>query len=127
MVQVLSIIRTTANQDSNYYYAFAGDFNLYDGNEPAYNMMLDSMAVDLEDPINRRGEWHDRSSFADVHTQSTRTTQLPDGGASEGLDDRFDFILLSPPPDAARQWTADLCYRHLQRLWQRRRSSQFQY
>ena len=84
-----------AQQDSNYYYAFAGDFNIYRASEAAYKLLLDSMAVDLEDPLDARVAWHDNSSYNYLHTQSTRTGQLPDGGASGGLDDRFDFILLS--------------------------------
>ena len=84
-----------AQQDSNYYYAFAGDFNIYRASEAAYKLLLDSMAVDLEDPLDARVEWHNNSSYSYLHTQSTRTTQLSDGGASGGLDDRFDFILLS--------------------------------
>ncbi|MCH7529130.1 MAG: T9SS type A sorting domain-containing protein, partial [Candidatus Marinimicrobia bacterium] len=83
-----------AQQDSNYYYAFAGDFNIYRASEAVYKLLLDSMAVDLEDPLDARGEWHDNSNYSYLHTQSTRTTQL-NGGASGGLDDRFDFILLS--------------------------------
>ncbi|MEE9466025.1 MAG: endonuclease/exonuclease/phosphatase family protein [Candidatus Neomarinimicrobiota bacterium] len=83
-----------AQQDSNYYYAFAGDFNFYGASEAGYKLLLDSLAVDLEDPIDARGQWHDDSSYSYLHTQSTRTTNFG-GGASGGLDDRFDFILLS--------------------------------
>ena len=84
-----------AQQDSNYYYAFAGDFNIYRASEAVYKLLLDSLAVDLEDPLDAQGEWHDNSSYSYLHTQSTRTGRLPDVGASGGLDDRFDFILLS--------------------------------
>ena len=38
--------------------------------------------------------WHDNSSHASIHSQSTRTEQFG-GGARGGLDDRFDFILYS--------------------------------
>ena len=48
----------------------------------------------LFDPIDRIGNWHNNSSFSDVHTQSPRTAQFG-GGASGGMDDRFDFILFS--------------------------------
>lgn len=84
-----------ANQDSNYHYAFAGDFNFYDAAEAGYSLLMDSMAVDLEDPIDTPGEWHDGYAYRHIHTQSTRTTNLGDGGATGGMDDRFDFILLS--------------------------------
>lgn len=92
--ETLQLARYIANQDSTYYYALAGDFNLYGGSEPAYNLMLDSMAVDLEDPINRRGEWHNDANFADIHTQCPRLTPFDDSSYG-GMDDRFDFILLS--------------------------------
>ena len=84
-----------AGQDSTYHYGFAGDFNFYDHAEPGYTLLMDSMSVDLIDPLNARGDWHDNLAYAHVHTQSTRTTRESDGGASGGLDDRFDFILLS--------------------------------
>ena len=48
----------------------------------------------LFDPIDRIGHWHNNSSYADVHTQSTRTTQFG-GGANGGMDDRFDWLFVS--------------------------------
>jgi endonuclease/exonuclease/phosphatase family metal-dependent hydrolase len=73
-----------------------GDFNLYRATEPAYIRLLDQTSPGyFLDPVNRYGNWHSSSNFADVHTQSTRTVQLADGGSTGGLDDRFDFILVS--------------------------------
>lgn len=74
-----------------------GDFNFYGSSvsgEPAFNWILNGGTVPLYDPINMIGEWHVNSLFVDVHTQSTRTTSF-DGGATGGLDDRFDFIFIS--------------------------------
>lgn len=71
---------------------FCGDFNLYDAAEPAYQKLLSAGPFQLHDPINRPGAWSNNAAFADVHTQSPRTTQFG-GGATGGLDDRFDFIL----------------------------------
>lgn len=71
-----------------------GDFNVYTSNEAAYNTILNGGAVALKDPINTPGNWQANSSFAAVHTQSTRTAILPDGGSTGGLDDRFDFIFV---------------------------------
>ena len=76
-------------------YIFAGDFNFYTATEPGYQFLMNSMAIDLEDPINAPGNWHVNPSFASIHTQSTRTATNDDGGSTGGLDDRFDFILLS--------------------------------
>ena len=49
----------------------------------------------FNDPINQSGEWHNNWNYADIHTQSTRTANLPDGGSTGGMDDRFDFMLIS--------------------------------
>ena len=48
----------------------------------------------LFDPIDRIGNWHNNSSFSDVHTQSPRTTSFG-GGANGGMDDRFDWLFVS--------------------------------
>jgi len=73
-----------------------GDFNIYYSDEPAFRRLTDSLANNngrLFDPLNSFGEWHNNSSFAYLHTQSTRLEQLADGGSAGGLDDRFDMIL----------------------------------
>uniref|UniRef100_A0A7C4TCB6 T9SS type A sorting domain-containing protein n=1 Tax=candidate division WOR-3 bacterium TaxID=2052148 RepID=A0A7C4TCB6_UNCW3 len=75
-----------------------GDFNFY-YDEPAYKKLVDSTTTEtgrLCDPLSASGDWHDNHSFSYLHTQSTRTEELPDGGAGGGLDDRFDIILCSP-------------------------------
>jgi len=71
-----------------------GDFNVYTSNEAAYNTILNGGSVSLKDPINTPGNWQANSSFAAIHTQSTRTSLLTDGGSTGGLDDRFDFIFV---------------------------------
>lgn len=71
-----------------------GDLNLYTDQEVAYQTLLDSGTQKLKDPINRPGSWNNNAAFADVHTQSTRVRAF-NGGATGGLDDRFDFILTS--------------------------------
>ncbi len=76
-----------------------GDLNLYTNDEVAYQYLVNHDApyyARLNDPVQKPGKWHDGSQFALIHTQSTRTTQFG-GGASGGLDDRFDFILISDP------------------------------
>jgi len=72
-----------------------GDFNLYGSSEPAWNTILSGEGISLVDPINTPGEWHTDWGYADIHTQSTRTTDI-DNGATGGMDDRFDFIFISP-------------------------------
>ena len=96
--------RLTSLPDGGFFIG-AGDMNLYTSGEAAWANLTESRADNsgrLYDPLNRVGSWSDNASFADVHTQSTRTEQLGDGGAVGGLDDRFDFVLLSYTfPDAA--------------------------
>ena len=75
----------------------AGDYNIRASSESAYQKLIGSEADNdgrVLDPINRPGTWHDSYSFADIHTQSPRTTQFG-GGATGGMDDRFDIILIS--------------------------------
>jgi endonuclease/exonuclease/phosphatase family metal-dependent hydrolase len=75
-----------------------GDFNFYDSNEGGFQVLTESQEDNdgqVFDPINRIGNWHNSSSYSDVHTQSTRATDYEDGGASGGMDDRFDFIFVS--------------------------------
>ena len=85
----------------NTYVLFAGDFNFYNANEIGYQKILDpTNAIKLIDPINAPGSWQDNASFSYLHTQSTRLSSSGFGGganagASGGLDDRFDFIMMS--------------------------------
>ncbi|QOD60593.1 T9SS type A sorting domain-containing protein [Polaribacter haliotis] len=98
-------------KDSNI--LFAGDFNFYTSNEEGFQKILDpNNPIKLVDPINvmcpafpEDGKdyyeddydstyfWNN-STFANVHSQSTRTGSLSDG-AGGGMDDRFDFIIMS--------------------------------
>lgn len=71
-----------------------GDFNLYTSQEAAYNTILNGGTVSLVDPINTPGDWNNNAAFQSVHTQSTRSGSLGDGGSFGGMDDRFDFILV---------------------------------
>ena len=99
---------------------FAGDFNFYTSNEEGYQRLIDQgNPIVMIDPIDRPSEpfpsdssvsdpfefyhsssiyfWRN-SSFMDIHTQSTRTSNsglIDDSGSTGGLDDRFDFIMMS--------------------------------
>ncbi|MCD4829660.1 MAG: T9SS type A sorting domain-containing protein [Candidatus Cloacimonetes bacterium] len=73
-----------------------GDMNMYTSGEPAYQKFIASEADNdgrSYDP-SLAGSWHDNSNFAHIHTQSTRDVSVG-GGASGGLDDRFDFLFLA--------------------------------
>lgn len=72
-----------------------GDFNFYGSVfESGWNTLLGTGEVSIKDPLVAAGEWHTNSDFAWLHTQSTRTESF-DGGATGGMDDRFDFIFIS--------------------------------
>lgn len=85
----------------NTHVLFAGDFNFYNSTEIGYQKILDpTNAIKLIDPVNSPGSWQDNASFSYLHTQSTRLSSSGFGGganagASGGLDDRFDFIMMS--------------------------------
>ncbi len=78
-------------------YVLSGDFNIYSSNEDCYQKLVNysNTLFCFYDPIDRAGNWNNNSAFADIHTQSTHS--YSDGCFSTGgLDDRFDFILVSP-------------------------------
>jgi endonuclease/exonuclease/phosphatase family metal-dependent hydrolase len=72
-----------------------GDFNLYTSAEAAYNTILNGGNVLLLDPIASPGSWNNNSVFSSIHTQSTRSGILGDGGSFGGMDDRFDIIFFN--------------------------------
>jgi len=82
------------NLDGNF--LFAGDLNLYKSTEPAYQDLISYVDTNFRffDPVNTAGTWSNRSVYASLHTQSTRSSSSGCfvGG---GMDDRFDFILAS--------------------------------
>ncbi|MAD97072.1 MAG: hypothetical protein CMB99_07065 [Flavobacteriaceae bacterium] len=105
---------------ANSYVIFAGDFNFYTTNEVGYQEIIDSNnPIRMIDPINRpcptlpngadatfyfnnrfdspyRQYFYNNSGFADVHSQSTRVSSGLNGeGSGGGMDDRFDYIMLS--------------------------------
>jgi endonuclease/exonuclease/phosphatase family metal-dependent hydrolase len=74
----------------------SGDFNIQASTEGSYQILIASMADNdgrSKDPINSTGTWHDNYAYSLTHTQSPRV----DGGSGSGggMDDRFDFILVS--------------------------------
>lgn len=79
-------------------YVLLGDFNFYSAYEAGYQNLVNYSDVNYRfyDPVNASGEWSNNYSYANYHTQSTHTSS--NGCAiTGGLDDRFDFILISNP------------------------------
>ena len=76
-----------------------GDFNMYSANESGYRLLTQTYsnpAICFMDPVGVGGvgEWTNNGQFAAFHTQSTRSYSN-ECFSSGGLDDRFDFILMS--------------------------------
>lgn len=75
---------------------FSGDMNFYSDSEEGLDNLINNPDPWLKfyDPLNRIGDWHNNSFYADVHSQSTHSANT--GCASSGgLDDRFDFIFIN--------------------------------
>jgi hypothetical protein len=73
-----------------------GDMNVYKSSEACYQNLLTGGLLPFIDPINTPGDWNNNSSFAAVHTQSSRASGSYACGSTGGLDDRFDQILTTP-------------------------------
>lgn len=82
------------DDDNNY--LMMGDLNLYSHLEEAYQNYLfyENPGLRFHDPVDQYGLWHNNADYSAYHTQSTHTSS--NGCASTGgMDDRFDFILIS--------------------------------
>ena len=73
-----------------------GDFNIYGSNELAYQKLLEITSGNdgkFNDPLTLTGTWNN-PAYAQYHTQSPRVRSFG-GGATGGMDDRFDMMLYS--------------------------------
>ena len=94
--------RTVLNElPQNYHFFLCGDFNIYSSSDSAYQEFLADQSL-TPSGENNNGQSQDfvgtiwtPISIPHYITQSTRTSDLGDGGATGGLDDRFDLILCS--------------------------------
>ena len=77
-----------------------GDFNLYGASENGYKILTqtytdpDALFKDPLYEVGGVGEWNYNSQFAPYHTQATHRDN-EECFSSGGLDDRFDFIMMS--------------------------------
>lgn len=71
-----------------------GDYNFYTSSEPGCQIILNT-GVPFNDPVNQMGGWNNNSFYKNYHTQCTRSSTGYGGGASGGMDDRFDFIFVT--------------------------------
>lgn len=90
-----AIMQYVQNRNKQTNYLLMGDFNLYTASEPAMQEFIyfSNPIFRFNDPINQLGDWNNNYSYANYHTQSTHTSGTCT--ATGGLDDRFDFILMS--------------------------------
>jgi endonuclease/exonuclease/phosphatase family metal-dependent hydrolase len=77
------------------YFIAAGDLNIKSSSEASYQNLISvsNGSFRFMDPINEPGNWSNNAIFSAIHTQSTHTSGSCFSGG--GLDDRFDFVLLS--------------------------------
>ncbi|MEE9211970.1 MAG: autotransporter-associated beta strand repeat-containing protein, partial [Phycisphaeraceae bacterium] len=72
---------------------YAGDFNIRTSSEAMYQTLLSAGNGQAFDPISTPGNWNNNAAFAAVHTQSPHDGS--DGLTTFGMDDRFDFQLVT--------------------------------
>lgn len=96
--EVDSLRQVTNQLPANSNFLVVGDYNFYKSSEPGYQALLlddgtnDGYFIDVFE-MDLSGTWNN-VAYAPYHTQSPRTRQFG-GGASGGMDDRFDMILFS--------------------------------
>lgn len=100
----LTTMRTVMNHVEHYYananVLIMGDFNMYRASETGYQLLTrtysnsESLFVDPLSRVGGVGEWNGNSQYARFHTQSTHRYSN-ECFSSGGMDDRFDFILMS--------------------------------
>lgn len=86
----------SVNKKDNY--TVSGDFNVYSSSEECFQNLVNYSNANIRfyDPINQLGNWNNNSSYKKYHTQSSHATAgSAECFASGGMDDRFDFILVS--------------------------------
>lgn len=95
--EVAIVMNHLSTLPSPHNYLFQGDFNVYGASEPAFQRIINNpnQNIRLYDPTNKVGEWSNNATFAAYHTQSSHTEGPCFIGG--GLDDRFDFIMISMP------------------------------
>jgi len=76
-------------------YMIAGDFNVYSSEEQAWKILTAGGSPRFIDPEDQLTGW-DGPAFALYHTQSPNDKANNSCAVTGGMDNRFDFILLSP-------------------------------
>lgn len=77
---------------------YAGDYNIQSTSSTAYQHLLSEGAGQAIDPLNPGNSfqsWNTNSTYASYHTQSPALVSRYSGQTTGGLDDRFDFQLVT--------------------------------
>jgi hypothetical protein len=95
-IMAQNLMNYLSNHQDGMNYMLMGDFNVYTDQEPAFQLFVNNSNANIRfnDPVNRMGDWNNNGRYADVHTQSTHASSN-NCASSGGMDDRFDFILIS--------------------------------
>jgi exonuclease III len=98
------------NLGNNENFVIVGDFNVYTASEQAFQKLVNpnNPSLAFYDPINQMGDWNNNYSFRSCHTQSTHSDSDSDCHSYGGMDDRFDFILIS---SSIKDGTYDIKYK----------------
>jgi hypothetical protein len=73
---------------------YLGDFNFGSSNEPGHEALVapgNHTATQAIDPVSQPNWPNSSAAVSKFLTQSTRTSSIGDGGATGGMDDRFDL------------------------------------
>jgi len=89
-------IRTNADAlGANRNIIYAGDLNVYRSSEKAFQTLTAAGNGQAFDPIDELGNWSDNAAFLPYQTQSPATSAFYPGQITGGMDDRFDFQLVT--------------------------------
>jgi hypothetical protein len=90
LLEATRIRNNAASLPNGFHYILGGDFNIRTSNENSYQKLVAEPENPgrFFDPIASPGGWNKNVNFRFVHTQ--------DPTGTGGMDDRYDFLLLSP-------------------------------
>lgn len=88
-----NLVRSTADSlGQGAHIIYTGDFNIYDSDEASYQTLLSSGNGQAFDPVN--SPYWGGSFYRHLHTQAPSSSP-PGGLVGGGMDDRFDFQLVT--------------------------------
>ena len=92
--QAIKLVRQDADSLGDANIIYAGDFNVYNTNEAAFQELIASGNGQAFDPVGLEYSGWSGSSYKLWHTQAPSRNSI-DGMISGGMDDRFDFQFIT--------------------------------